>query len=201
MMQKVDFQSIEIDYSLYDDAKWESLTREYNNARLLAKDTDEFVRLLIEKLERDGLMRDTVLVFFTDHYTYGYSDETIVKGLSLLGGERFIEETPFFIYHKGSPKMRVTKVSSTKDILPTMVNLFGLDWFGGYIGDDIFDDNNKGFAYFSNMTWYDGKIYRDDTLVVTEENREYIEEIDKKMMDCVNINDIIVAGDYFARQK
>ncbi len=201
MMQRIDAQSVEIDYSLYDDAKWESLTREYNNARLLAKDTDEFIRLLIEKLERDGLMDDTVLVVFADHYTYGYSDETIVKGLSLLEGERFIEETPFFIYHKGSPKMKVTKVSSTKDILPTMINLFGLDWFGGYIGDDIFDDNNKGFAYFSNMTWYDGKIYRDDTLVVTEENREYIEEIDKKMMDCVNINDIIVAGDYFARQK
>ncbi len=199
MMEKADQMSEELDFSLYNDEKWQSLMTEYNNARLLAKDTDEFVRLLIEKLERDGLMDDTVLVVFADHYTYGYSDEDIVKGMSLLGGERFIEETPFFIYHKGSPKMKVTKVSSTKDILPTMINLFGLDWYGGYIGDDIFDKNNKGFAYFSDMTWYDGDIYRDDTLIITDENREYVESIDKKMMDCVNINDIIVAGDYFAR--
>lgn len=201
MLLKADEICEEIDFSEYPSEKWVSYTTEYNNARLLARDTDEFIRLLTEKLSRDNLLEDTVFVVFTDHYTYGYSNEDIVKGLSVLDGERFIEETPFFIYHKGSPKMSIEKVSSTKDILPTVINLFGLDWFGGYIGDDIFDPDNKGFAYFSNMTWYDGKIYRDDTFVLTDENREYVEKMDQKMMDCVNINDIIVAGDYFARQK
>ena len=201
MMLKADETSEELDFSEVTDEKWQSYTNEYNNARLLAKDTDEFIRILIEKLEKDGLMDDTVFVMFTDHYTYGYSKEAIVKGMSLLDGERFIEETPFFIYHKGSPKMEITKVSSTKDILPTVINLFGLDRFGGYIGDDIFDPENKGFAYFSSMNWYDGEIYRDDNLEITDENREYVEEMDKKMMDCININDIIVAGNYFSRQK
>lgn len=191
----------EIDFAEITDEKWQSYTTEYNNARLLARDTDEFVRLLIEKLERDNLMDDTVFVVFTDHYTYGFSNEDIVKGMSISEGERFIEETPFFIYHKGSPKMEITKVSSTKDILPTVINLFGLDQFCGCIGEDIFDPDNTGFAYFSDMTWYDGEIYRDDTFEITEENRQYIEDTDKKMMDCVNINDIIVAGDYFSRQK
>jgi phosphoglycerol transferase MdoB-like AlkP superfamily enzyme len=97
--------------------------------------------------------------------------------------------------------MEVTKVSSTKDILPTLVNLFGLERFNGYIGDDIFDrPDDKGFAYFSNMSWYDGEIYRED-VEVTDENREYIEAMDQKMIDCVNINDIIIAGDYFSKDK
>ncbi len=201
MMRGIDEASDEVDYSLYTDETWQNLTQEYNNARLLAHDTDEFIRLLLEKLDRDGLLEDTVIVCFTDHYTYGYSDENIVKGLSLLGGEQFIQETPFFIYLKGAPPMTVEKVSSTKDILPTMVNLFGLRKFGGYIGDDIFDPNNKGFVYFSDMTWFDGEIYRDDSYEPNEENREYVEEMDKKMMDCININDIIIAGNYFAQHK
>ncbi len=200
MMAEADARCEEIDYSEYDEEKWQGYTNEYNNARLLAKDTDEFVRLLIEKLERDGLMENTVLVFFADHYTYGFSNKKIVKGMSVLDGETLIEETPFFIYHKGMAPMKITKVSSTKDILPTMSNLFGLNWFGGYIGDDIFDPDNQGFAYFSDMSWYDGKIYRDDNYVPqNEEEKEYIEAMDKKMMDCININDIIIAGDYFAR--
>lgn len=202
MLMEADAKCDEIDYSEYPDDKWQDYTIEYNNARLLAKDTDEFVRLLIEKLERDGLMENTVLVVFADHYTYGFSNKKIVKGLSVLDGERLIEETPFFIYHKGTPPMSVTKVSSTKDILPTISNLFGLSWFGGYIGDDVFDPDNTGFAYFSDMSWYDGTIYRDDAYEPkNEEEREYVESIDQKMMDCVNINDIIIAGDYFARQK
>ncbi len=202
MMLKADAMCDEIDFSEITEEKWWGYTNEYNNARLLAKDTDEFVRLLIEKLERDGLMENTVLVVFADHYTYGYSNKKIVKGLSVLDGERLIEETPFFIYSKGMKPMKVTKVSSTMDILPTMSNLFGLKWFGGYIGSDVFDPENTGFAYFSDMSWYDGNIYRDDTYEPKDDaEREYIEKMDKKMMDCVNINDIIIAGDYFARNK
>lgn len=201
MLLEADAMCDEIDFSEITDEKWQAYTDEYNNARLLAKDTDEFIRLLIEKLERDNLMDDTVFIIFTDHYSYGYSNVDIVKGLSVLGGERFIEETPFFIYHKGSPKMEITKVSSTKDILPTVINLFGLDRFGGYIGDDIFDPFNKGMVYFSSMTWYDGEIYRDANIEINDSNREYIEMMDKKMMDCVTVNDIIVAGNYFSRQK
>ncbi len=202
MMAEADAKCDEIDFSEYSEEQWQSLTKEYNNARLLARDTDEFIRLLYEKLQRDGLLSDTVLVFFTDHYTYGYSDKSIVKGLSVLGGERLIEETPFFIYLEGMPPMTVTKVSSTKDILPTLVNMFNLEWFGGYIGEDVFDPENRGFAYFSDMSWYDGTIYRDDSYEPKDDaEREYIEETDKKMMDCVNINDIIVAGDYFANRN
>ncbi len=205
MMAEADEMSDELDYSEYDDEKWQKLTLEYNNARLLAKDTDEFVRMLVEKLERDGLLENTVLIFFADHYTYGYSSEDVVKGMSVLGGERFIEEAPFFIYLKGMEPMTITKVSSTKDILPTIVNMFGLKWFGGYIGEDIFDPNNKGFAYFSDMTWYDGEFYRDDKYdeeaETDPEKKAYVQAMDQKMMECVNVNDIIIAGDYFARKK
>lgn len=201
MLQKAPEMDPTLDYSLYTDEDWAGFAKEYNNARLLAHDTDEFLRLLTEKLDRDGLLDNTVLVVFTDHYTYGYSDENIVKGMSLLGGERFMQETPFFIYAKGMPPMTVNKVSCTKDILPTLLNLFGFENFGGYIGDDIFGREEKGFVYFSDMTWYDGEIYRDDKFVPNDENREYVEAMDQKMIDCVNINDIIIAGDYFGQTR
>ncbi len=216
---EVDSRCDEIDYSAYSDDDWEHFTKEYNNGRLLAKDTDEFIRLLVEKLEADGLLEDTVIVAFADHYTYGYSDENIVKGLSVADGEKFVEETPFFIYHKGSEPREVNKISATKDILPTLQNLFGLERFCGYIGDDIFGlGDENGFVYFNDMSWYDGEIYCNneyrkeideiDEANMTDEERsalsarrEYVEAMDKKMIESLEINDIVIAGDYFANRK
>ena len=44
--------------------------------RLLANETDNFIKVLIDRLEEDDLLDDTVLVLFSDHYSYGYSGIT-----------------------------------------------------------------------------------------------------------------------------
>ena len=51
------------------------------------------------------------------------------------------------------------KVTSSYDVLPTLVNLFGLDNDGThYVGNDIFSPNG-GYAIFADYSWYDGVTY------------------------------------------
>ena len=70
-----------------------------------------------------------------------------------------ITRTPFIIYEKNTPAMKIDKVTSSYDVLPTLVNLFGLDNDGThYVGNDIFSDNG-GVAIFADYSWYDGETY------------------------------------------
>ena len=52
---------------------------EKSNMRILAADTDRFFGRLLERLEADGLLEDTVIIGFTDHYAYGVSNELLLK--------------------------------------------------------------------------------------------------------------------------
>ena len=71
----------------------------------------------------------------------------------------FATRTPFIIYEKDTPPMKITKATSSYDVLPTLVNLFGLDNDGThYVGNDIFSDNG-GCVIFADYSWYDGETY------------------------------------------
>ncbi|MFR6560794.1 MAG: hypothetical protein ACLUR5_01280 [Eubacterium ventriosum] len=50
------------------------------------------------------------------------------------------------------------------DILPTVLNLFGIDYnSNNYIGHDILSNDFKGYAFFSDYSWYDGKVYVEES--------------------------------------
>ena len=53
--------------------------KELSCIRNLAKETDEMLRILIERLEEDNLLENTVLVLATDHYAYGYGDQSLIE--------------------------------------------------------------------------------------------------------------------------
>ena len=49
---------------------------------------------LIKRLEDDQLIDDTIIVLFTDHYAYGYSNVYEVKNISDVN---FVQNVPFII--------------------------------------------------------------------------------------------------------
>ena len=63
----------------------------------LARDTDEFLRILIERLEEEKILDDTVLVLFTDHYMYGYSDVNYIQKEKNVDNLNLIQNVPFII--------------------------------------------------------------------------------------------------------
>ena len=180
----------------------ESIDPEKNNALILAADTDEFFRLLLDRLEADGLLDNTVIIAYTDHFAYGVSDQETMLSEWKKGDLSY--RVPAFIYSKGMKRTEVNKPMMTVDWLPTLVNLFGLDRNGKYIGNDIFDPDNKGFAYFETHSWLDEKMYYDASKDYGDEFLEviaYIQKQNQRVEDTIAINDIVVSGDYFGNRK
>jgi len=163
--------------------------------RNLARDTDEMLRILIEKLELSGKLDDTVLVLVTDHYTYGYNEED-VKKYKNESNNYLLQNTPFVIWSNDIEHKEVDLLVDTADILPTLFNMFDIDYNPNYYsGEDIFSNDRDNFVYFNNEVFYDGKIFYDDNFV--DGNKEYIKNVLSKIENKIRINDKLIISDYF----
>lgn len=168
---------------------------ELNNIRILAADTDRFFGRLIERLDEDGLLDDTVIVAFTDHFAYGVSDEALLKEWK---GDTLKYTVPAFIYSPGITPVRIDKPMMTVDWAPTLVNLFGLGSEGKYLGNDIMDPDNEGFVYFETRDWMDGTLhYVQSEKKAPAEHLVRIIDNNRKVRKLIEVNDIIVTGDYY----
>ena len=88
---------------------------------------------------------------------------------------------------------------STIDWVPTLINMFGLENRGSYLGRDIFDPQNGGFVYFGDQSWLDDKMHflpLEDT--PKNADLEYIKQQNSKVKQRININEIVINGDFFA---
>ena len=109
---------------------------------------------------------------------------------------------PAFIYSPGLEPSQVTKPTHTADLLPTLVNLFGLENNNCYIGSDALSDQNAGFAYFGNLAWMDGELYYvPSDKEVLPQNKERVIAGNEKTKKSLDVNDIVIVGDYFAHRK
>ncbi len=168
-------------------------------ARRQAKETDYMVSLLLQALTDNNLIDNTVLVVFTDHYLYTLSDQSILSKYKVTENN-LINKTPFFIYKNGQYKKSITEVTSQLNILPTTLNLFGLEYHPNYyIGEDALSTDYRGYAFFSDYSWYDGNIYVDGGIitngkyldpVILNEKNSFIHQLIKK-------NDLTLKYDYF----
>lgn len=155
--------------------------------------------LLLQKLEEKNLLDDTIIVVFTDHYLYTLSDQTILDKYKETDNN-LINHTPFFIWDNGQTKKKVKDVTSQLNILPTVINLFGLeDHPNYYLGQDALSPNYNGYVFFNDYSWYDGNVYVDGGEVT---NNKYIDQLsleDKNYYINYQIrkNDLTLKYDYF----
>lgn len=143
----------------------------------LARDTDEMIKLLLEKLEQENIIDNTVLVFVTDHYLYGYSYIEQIKNET---NEYLIQNTPFIVWSNNTQHKNIDTLVDTADILPTILNMFNIEYDPNlYIGEDAFRENRKNYIYFNEDTYYDGKKLYDinnnsDNTTIYKEIKETI---------------------------
>lgn len=184
-------------YPQYDVAE----NREVNILRAKARLTDDMFAGLLQRLEEDGILEDTVIVAFGDHYAYGLSDKDRLQQLSSEAGSDILERTPAFIYCAGSDlSMEVTKVTQITDLAPTILNLFGLDVPKEIMGNDIFADDYEGYAIFPNGTWLTNTTYMKNGILqwnhgMTEEE---IAAMNAYVQNVYQVNDAILDSDYYA---
>ncbi len=124
-----------------------------------AYETDVFIGGLFDRLKSDGRLDDTVLIFYSDHYDYYVLNNNLIMEQKNVFDLNLIQSTPFFIYSSDTAPEKVTKVTSSTDILPTIANMFGLrEGLKYYFGDDAFSECG-GYVIFGDYSWYDGDVY------------------------------------------
>ena len=170
---------------------------EYTYAISHVMQTDMFFGSLLERMEADGHLDDTVIVCFTDHFGKYMTDHEAVMQLKGVDNSDLLCHTPFFIYSADTPAQTVEKVTSSMDIAPTLANLFNLDVnYAYYVGNDIFSDYDD-YVIFRGNNWYDGEIYYSPAYTgeVTDEIKKRNQEVSQRM----NMAWDTLRCDYFAK--
>lgn len=172
--------------------------------KLQAQETDYMVGLLMKTLKEKDLYKDTIIVAFADHYLYTVTDENILKKYGKKTENNLINHTPFFIWSHGLKKVNVNKVTSQINILPTVLNLLGIEYNEKwYTGTDALSKNYSGIAIFSDLSWYDGNIYVQDGKVINGKkiSNEKFEEKMSMVEYIVKKNDLVLKYNYFKQMN
>lgn len=178
----------------------EETDREVGILRAKTRLTDEMFAGLLDRLEADGLLEDTVIVGFADHYTYGLADQELLRRYSMEAGSPILERTPAFIYCAGSNlSMEMDKVMQTTDLAPTIMNLFGLEVPKCVMGQDVFDANYEGYAIFTGGTWVTNTTYVKAGQVIWNNGMSdaQIAAMNAYVQQVYQINDAILDSDYY----
>ena len=164
-----------------------------------ARLTDDMFALLLRRLEEDGLLDDTVIVAFADHYAYALSDQQLLLEESVKAGSSILQRTPFIIWSRDLGKMTVDKTVGSVDITPTLANLFGLPVPERVMGRDAFDPMYEGYVIFPGGTWISGGTYvREGTVVWNDGlSQEDIDRMNVYVRRTYEINDTILDTDYY----
>ena len=174
-------------------------------AYLKAKLVDDFFARMLLELEEQGRLDNTVIIGVTDHYTYGYKNMDALYELSGTGETLLLEKTPCFIWSPGLQPMEIDKVLNTSDLVPTVLNLMGVESPYDYVGQDAFDERYEGFVPFSNGSWISGDLAFDSgkkkLISISGTQQNVTAELQKEMADAVQefirINNLILDADYY----
>ncbi len=174
-------------------------------ALLKARLVDDFFARMLTELEEEGQLENTVIIGVTDHYTYGYKDMDSLLELSGVEDTLLLEKTPCFIWSADMEGMELDKVLNTSDLLPTVLNLLGVESPCRYIGHDAFDENYEGFVPFSDGGWISGDVaYNASTgefISISGKQQtvtaEFQTAMAEKVQEFIRINNLILETDYY----
>ena len=188
---------------------------------------DEQIGLLIEELEKENMLDDTVIVIYGDHdarisksewdrfYNYDYrtndvkssSDETYIN-IDYYFYE-LNKKVPFIIWSnnekfKTSLSGEITTVGGMVDVGPTIMNLLGIH--NKYsLGNDLLNKENN-IVVFPNGNFVTDKVYYSELKneykllkdVPIEEN--YIENCKEYAKEILDVSNDIIVYNYFRKE-
>ena len=166
---------------------------------------DNALGILLDGLESQGILDDTVIVMYGDHYPYGLSTSTINTVLDYDTSVDFENErVPFVIYNSKLESKTFKEYTSYINLLPTIANLFGIDYDPRlYVGSDILSDDYKSLVVFADGSWKNEVAYYNaskgtveyfgDKVYTLEEVQEINQRVDTKM----KMSSLAIKNNYF----
>ena len=163
---------------------------------------DRALELLINRLEQEGILDDTVIVMLADHYPYDLSLKEVNEA-STYSRDDVVEvnHNNLIIWNSGIEPTIVEKVSMSMDVLPTVYNLFGVEYDSRLLmGTDIFSDS-EGIAIMKNRSWVTNKgtYYSASNKFVAKEevSNDYVDIINQTVSNKLNISKMIISNNYY----
>ena len=163
---------------------------------------NDALELLIKNLEEKNKLDDTVIVLLADHYPYGLTVDQIneisnYKKDGIIG----VNDSNLIIWNNKMKTVEVDKVSMSIDVLPTVYNLFGIDYDSRlFAGSDILS-TREGMAIFNERSWVTdkGKYFGSSNNFVQNEEVDgnYIKTINNIMNNKISISKLIVKNNYY----
>ncbi len=190
--------------SMFDDTSYSMSLKHYLSK---LKVTDDALGTLMNELEAKGLLKDTVIILYGDHYPYGLSPKDVQMASSYdVSIPNQIEKTPFLIYQSDLEKKTFTEKTSYMNLLPTVLNLFDLNYDSRfYLGEDLFSSSFSGRVVFADGSWEDayarydaakGTItYFDPKNVYTEEQ---VKQINTEIYQKKEMSKLAITNNYFS---
>lgn len=166
---------------------------------------DRALEQLIAKLNEAGVADRTVIALSADHYPYGWEKEKLDE----LAGHEVdpdfeVYRNHFILWNQGMKENIIVKEpASSLDILPTLSNLFGLEYDSRLLmGQDIFSDapplvilNNRSFI--TDKVMYNAATGEAINLTGEELPENYISIINKIIKNKFTVSQSILKNDYY----
>lgn len=165
---------------------------------------DRALELLINKLEEAGKLDKTVFVLLADHYPYGLSQNAI-DSLSSYERDSVVEinHNNLIIWNSKMETTNISKTCMSVDVLPTVLNLFGVEYDSRlFTGRDILS-NTEGIAVMNNYSWvtdkgtYFAKTGEFVPKMLAEIPEDYVENINSIVRNRLNIAQLIMKTNYY----
>ena len=167
---------------------------------------DKAVELLIKELEKANKLDDTVIVISADHYPYGLSKKAIKQNTNYIKDEKFdIHKNNFIIWNnKLKESIEINKFGSSLDILPTILNLFGINYDSRILmGKDLLSNENGLVIYNDRSFITDKGKYNSVTNTfipfVNNVDNNYVEKTNEIVNNKFIISKLILERDYYRK--
>lgn len=162
---------------------------------------DKAIEELLNELEESGKLDDTLIVIAPDHYPYGLTTKDMNTVSRIDRTDKFENyHTSLIMYNPKIENKVVDKVISGIDILPTIYNLFGIDYDSRLLmGSDIFS-NSEHIVILSDRSFITSKgKYNSITGEFSNPNvsKEYIDNINKIINEKFKMSSLILEKDYY----
>ena len=149
---------------------------------------DKALELLINKLDEAGKLDDTVIVMLADHYPYALSLNEINEISSYERDSLFeINHNSLVLWNNKMETKKIDKVGMPIDVIPTIYNLFGIDYDSRLLaGTDLFSEK-EGLVILGNRSWITnkGRYNSIDNTTIGDISSEYIEYINNTIQNRV----------------
>ena len=161
---------------------------------------DRALETLIKNLKEENILDDTVIAVVGDHYPYTLSMKDI-NSISSYKKDEIVEvnRSNFIIWNSQMDEtIKIDKVGSQIDVLPTLLNLFDIEYDSRLIiGKDILS-SNEGIAIFSDRSWVTdlGTYFSANNKFIAKENVEieegYIDKIKNEVSNKFTMSNLFM---------